>query len=109
MLKINANRISCFSLFMSILLPIQAAALHEISWRSLLRGRHETFVHPLAEIRAKPLARQLSTEVPFFTLFVDHGTCDGKLNADASVALVIDNLPVVLPSRMVPGKDLAQL
>src|SRR5215510_4897386 len=107
MLKINANRISCFSLFMSILLPIQAAALHEISWGRLLRGRHETFVHPLAEIRAEPLARQLSTELPFFAFFVDQGTCGGELNADTGVALVIDNLPVVPPPRMVSGKDLA--
>src|SRR5215475_680020 len=75
----------------------------------MLRGGHETFVHPLAEVRAEPLARQLSTKLPFFAFFVDQGTCGRELNAEAGVALVIDNLPIVLPPRMVSGKDLAQL
>jgi hypothetical protein len=77
--------------------------------RSLLRGGHEALVHPFAEIGAEPFARQLSAQPSPFALFVDQSACGGELNTDTGIALIVDNLLVVLPSRMIPSEDLAQL
>src|SRR6266481_2111548 len=74
-----------------------------------LRRGHEPFVHPLAQICAEPLARQLSTQPALLARFVDQSPCGGELNADAGIALVIDNFLVILSSWMTSCQDLTQL
>src|ERR1700757_3899345 len=74
-----------------------------------LRRRHEALVHPFAQISAEPFARQLSTEPAFLAAFVNQRPDGSELNANASVTLVVNNLLVVLSTRMGTNEYLPQL
>jgi len=72
------------------------------SWR-----RHKPFVHPLAQIRAEPFPRQLSSQALLLAGFVDQRAGGGKLNADIGVTIIICG-SFVLPG-CAPIKNLGRL
>src|SRR3972149_10699677 len=77
--------------------------------RPILRRRHEAFIHPLAEVRAEPFARQFPAQSFLLALFVNQCAGGGKLDTDAGVALVVNDLLVVLPAGMRADQHLTQL
>ena len=75
----------------------------------ILRRRHEAFIHPLAEVRAEPFARQFPAQSFLLALSVNQCAGGGKLDADAGVALVVNDLLLAFPSWMRADQNLAQL
>src|SRR5574341_1283822 len=73
-----------------------------------LRRRHESFIHPLVEIRAEPFPRQLSSQALFPARIQNQRADGGELDADAGVALIVNDFLVARSSGMRAGEHLTE-